>query len=70
MADVLKEKVLVVKLKNVYGKQVIYPVNAQAKLFAQIAGTKTLSGAVITYAAQLGYEIKQEEAYSLEEVMS
>jgi hypothetical protein len=70
MAQVLKEKVVVVKLVNNYGRQVIYPVNAQAKLFAQIAGTKTLSGFVITMAAQLGYEIKQEEAYSLEEVMS
>jgi hypothetical protein len=70
MAQVLKEKVIVVKLVNNYGKQVIYPVNAQAKLFAQIAGTKTLSEFVITMAAQLGYEIKQEEAYSLEEVMA
>ena len=70
MAQVFKEKVVVVKLVNNYGKQVIYPVNVQAKLFAQIAGTKTLSGLVVTLAAQLGYEIKQEEAYSLEEVMA
>jgi hypothetical protein len=64
------KQVLVVRLQNVYGKQVIYPANSQAKLFAEIAGTKTLSGAVITYAAKLGYEIKQEEAYSLDEVMA
>jgi hypothetical protein len=64
------DKVLVVKLQSVYGKQVIYPVNAQAKIFASIAGTKTLSSAVITQAAQLGYSIRQEEAFSLEEVLN
>lgn len=64
------EKVIVVKIQNVYGAQKVYPVNEQAKLFAAISGTKTLSNATICYAAKLGYVIKQEEAYSLEEVVA
>ena len=65
---VITDKVLLVKIQNVYGVQNIYPANAVAELFAKIAVTKTLSGAVITYAAQLGYSIQQAEAYSLSEV--
>ena len=64
------KQVLVIKIQIVYGGAKIYPVNEQAKIFAQIAGTKTLSSSNLAYAAKLGYEIKQEEAYSLEEVMS
>lgn len=62
------EKVIVASIKSVFGVQKIYPVNAQANLFAAIAGTKTLSNATICYAAKLGYVVKQEEAYSLEVV--
>ena len=68
MPIIVKSKVLLVKIQNVYGVQKIYPANDVAELFAKIAGTKTLSGAVITYAAQLGYSIEQAEAYSLSEV--
>jgi hypothetical protein len=64
---VIKSKVLLVKIQNVFGVQKIYPANDVAELFAKIAGTKTLSGANITYAAQLGYSIQQVEAYSLSE---
>jgi hypothetical protein len=62
---VFTDKVLLVKIQNVYGVQKIYPANEVAELFAKIAGTKTLSGAVITYAAQLGYRIEDVPAYSL-----
>lgn len=58
-------KVVLVKIVNVYGAQKIYPANEAAQYFAAIAGTKTLSGAVITYAAKLGFEIKQVEACEL-----
>lgn len=62
------KKVLMVKLQNVYGVQKIYPANDVAETFAKIAGTKTLSGAVVTYAAQLGYEIQEAAAYSLNQL--
>ena len=64
------KNVLVIKIQNVFGVQKIYPVNEQAKLFAQIAGTKTLTNVTLAYAERLGYSIVQEEAYNLEEVMS
>lgn len=64
------KKVLMVKLQNVYGVQKIYPANDVAETFAKIAGTKTLSGAVVTYAAQLGFSIQEEPAYKLSEVMA
>ena len=37
----MKDKTLIVKKKNVYGNEVIYPVCNKAILFSCIAGTKT-----------------------------
>lgn len=62
----VSDRVMLVKLVNVYGVQKIYPANEVAEFFAAIAGTKTLSGAVVTYAAKLGFKVEQAEAYSLE----
>ncbi len=47
-----------VKIKNVYGTEKIYPVCEQAKLFAQLAGQKTLTTREINLIKQLGYEIE------------
>ena len=46
-----------VEIKNVYGNEAIYPVNAAAKTFAQIAGTKTLKRDTIALAKTLGYTV-------------
>ena len=46
---------LKVTKKNVYGTITIYPACEQSKLFAQIAGTKTLKLHTINLAKQLGY---------------
>ena len=46
-----------VEIKNVYGNATIYPVNAAAKTFAQIAGTKTLKRDTIALAKTLGYTV-------------
>lgn len=60
------DRVMLVKIENVYGVQKIYPANEVAEFFAAIAGTKTLSSKVVTYAAKLGFKVCQTEAYKLE----
>lgn len=53
-----------VKITSVYGNQTIYPVCDKAKLFASIAGTKTLTMSTIRTISKLGYiiETKRDEA--------
>jgi len=46
-----------VEIKNVYGVQTVYPVCDQAKFFAALAGTKTLTGPAIKLIRQAGYSI-------------
>jgi hypothetical protein len=48
---------ITVKIRNVYGEDKIYPVSDQAKLFANIAGTKTLTDYTIAKIKELGYTI-------------
>ena len=62
------ERVVLIKIKIVYGGAKVYPANEAAELFANIAGTKTLAPAVLAYAERLGFAIKQVPAYSLEDV--
>ena len=51
---------IVVKMKSVYGNDLIYPVCPKAKLFARIAGSKTLTSHTIRKIYELGYEIAVE----------
>ena len=51
---------IVVLIKNVYGEELSYPVNEQAKLLAQIAGTTTLTPATLRLAHAMGFEIRQQ----------
>ncbi len=53
----LESKRITVKIRNVYGEDKIYPVSDQAKLFANIAGTKTLTDYTIAKIKELGYTI-------------
>lgn len=50
---------LVVAVRNVYGNDMVYPINDTAKLFAKIAGTKTLRNETLMYATALGFDIEQ-----------
>ncbi len=54
----LNDKVLEVRIENVYGEKKVYPVNTAAKIFAKIAGTKTLTVRTLIYAKDLGYTTK------------
>ena len=53
---------ITVELREQYGAQVIHPVCPAAKLFARIAGTKTLTRDTVQTIKTLGYriEVKQQ----------
>jgi hypothetical protein len=48
---------IIIELKSVYGLQTYYPYCEKSKLFAKIAGTKTLTKHALTDIKKLGYEI-------------
>lgn len=54
-------KVLIVTIKNVYGKEMVYAANDTAQIFADISGQKTLSRETLKHAQALGFavEVKQ-----------
>ena len=47
-----------IQIKNNYGQDVAYPACSNAKLFAEIAGTKTLTKEVLQKIRRLGIGIK------------
>jgi hypothetical protein len=47
-----------VRMREVFGNETVYPVCETAKLFAKIAGTKTLSPTALSSIKALGYEIE------------
>mgnify|MGYP003334670432 CR=1 FL=1 len=50
--------VVEIHVKDQYGKQVYHPLNQTAHLFAQMAGTKTLTYEALAIIMKLGYEIR------------
>jgi hypothetical protein len=53
-------KEITIKIKSVYGNDVIYPVCSDARLFAELAGTKTLTKQAIYVIKNLGYTVTVE----------
>ncbi len=51
----MNDKTLTVKIANVYGNRVIYPVCETAKKFAAMLGTKTLTMEAKRHIEGLGY---------------
>tara|TARA_R110001592_G_scaffold88612_7_gene260929 strand:+ start:96 stop:269 length:174 start_codon:yes stop_codon:yes gene_type:complete len=51
---------IIVKIRNVYGNERIYPVCPKAATFARLAGTKTLSTYDIRAIKSLGFEVQVE----------
>jgi hypothetical protein len=49
--------IITVEVRSVYGQTKVYPICEQAKLFARIAGTTTLTGETLGYITLLGYDI-------------
>jgi hypothetical protein len=58
-------QVIEVNLKSVYGEIKAYPINEAAKLFADLAGTKTLTVQSLKKIQALGYEIKAVDPLAL-----
>ena len=48
---------IIVEVKDVYGKPLVYPVSEEASLFAMIAESKTLTPRVLNIIESLGYKI-------------
>ncbi len=48
---------ITVRITNVYGQKAVYPVCETARIFADIAGTKTLKPTTINSIKALGYTI-------------
>ena len=53
-------KEIKIKIKAVYGNDVIYPVCSDARLFAELAGTKTLTKQAVNVIKNLGYTVTVE----------
>ena len=51
---------ITVQIKSVYGQDKIYPICDTAKLFASIAGTKTITKDALISIHQLGFKIEVE----------
>jgi hypothetical protein len=49
---------ITIKIKNNYGQEVAYPVCEQAKLFAHLTNTKTLTREALQIIKALGYSIE------------
>lgn len=52
------DTVLRVRLREVYGRPTVYPVNPQAKLLAQLADTKTLTPHALNIARKMGFTVE------------
>jgi len=53
----MNEPTIIVQIKNVYGEDRVYPVCANARLFANIAGTKTLTRETLMAIHRLGFKV-------------
>ena len=53
----LENQTITIEIKDVYGQPKVYPVCNRAKLFAEIAGTKTLLPTDIQRIQVLGYTV-------------
>ena len=56
-------KQITIEIKDVYGKMMFYPYCKDAKVFAAIAGTKTLTEINLRRILELGYTIATHNAY-------
>ncbi len=55
MAD---RKIINIKIKCVYGRDLVYPANDTSKIFARMLGVKTFNKFQINCLKELGYQIK------------
>ena len=51
---------IIVKLKNVYGNELVYPANDRAEMFLNLTGKKTFSRTELEILKKVGYAVKFE----------
>ena len=56
---------ITVKIKAVYGRDLVYPLCPKAICFANVAGTDTLTESTIMWIKKLGYRIKVQSTTEL-----
>ncbi len=56
---------LKIKIKSVYGNELIYPACKTAELFSKLLGKKTFNRQNLHWIELLGYTIEQVDAYQL-----
>ena len=61
-------KTVTVSVRRIYGMPVIYPADANARSFAAIAGTKTLTRQTVRHIKNLGFEVVEMFESQLEEI--
>jgi hypothetical protein len=59
---------IIINIREVYGVPKAYPVCEQAKVFARIAGTETLTSKTLALIAKLGYEVELVNKLNLESI--
>jgi hypothetical protein len=62
-------KTIQIEIKRVYGNTVAYPLCDQAKIFASIAGTATLTSATLKKIQALGFSFECK-TYDIQEVLA
>jgi hypothetical protein len=65
----MNRSAVTVSVRRVYGMPVIYPACEQSRNFAKLAGTKTLTPAALRQIAALGYEIKEQPADTVKDLI-
>ena len=55
---------VVIRIREVYGRRIAYPVCDKAKEFARIAGTKTLSRDNLYSIEELGFVVKVDVTHN------
>jgi hypothetical protein len=58
--NIIRNANLVVKIKNQYGIDRIYPINAAAHIFCRLSNRKTLDREQLESIKQLGYTVSVE----------
>lgn len=58
-------RVVAVEVRNVYGNELIYPVNEPAKIFASLTGNKTLNLVDLQRIQALGFEVAEVHSRKL-----
>ena len=62
------DTLITVSIRNVYGEQRIYPLNALATKLARLAGTKTLTRSTLEIARAMGFNIQLEPDINPDEI--